>query len=344
MEVSESSYVPVADQVGTVWKVVSGAGSAANSYQYDAFGVSRSVSESFTNPFRFAGKHLDADPALYHFVARAYCPRVGRFAGRETALLVLLAAPDLTVLSHGERLRSRAAIPPQHGDGVPRAPVFVAGAAVRESGNADLYTYARSLPLGVVDPDGLHATGSWWHNYYHEIGWFHPTHHGKTEPYKGSAYEWIFIDDPNMSLFCGFVRLAASRNMTQCLCGITGIGDLVLGKWAGPVGLTVEMADCVCNILTFGDLLCGQGPRNPATIGYGLITGADCFSMETGKLLKTAADILSPAPGPLAPWEDPLYEVVADILAWLAENRMTQGKWLPEAQYRACCEVVKGRI
>ena len=50
-----------ADQVGTVWKVASAAESA-NSYQYDAFGVARSASETFANPFRFAGKHLDRDP------------------------------------------------------------------------------------------------------------------------------------------------------------------------------------------------------------------------------------------------------------------------------------------
>jgi len=81
MEVSESSYVPVADQVGTVWKVVSSGAAAANSYQYDAFGVTRSVSETVSNPFRFAGKPLDADPALYHFIARQYSPLHGRFLG-----------------------------------------------------------------------------------------------------------------------------------------------------------------------------------------------------------------------------------------------------------------------
>jgi RHS repeat-associated protein len=72
-------YVPEADQVGTLWKLLDASAAAANAYRYDAYGVPRSVSESFTNPFRFAGKPLDPDPALYHSAARPYAPKVGRF-------------------------------------------------------------------------------------------------------------------------------------------------------------------------------------------------------------------------------------------------------------------------
>jgi RHS repeat-associated protein len=83
MESGGSQYVPVADQVGTVWKVLSSGTATANSYLYDAFGVSRAVSESFTNPFRFAGKPLDSDPALCHFLARQYLPRGAGFVSRD---------------------------------------------------------------------------------------------------------------------------------------------------------------------------------------------------------------------------------------------------------------------
>jgi RHS repeat-associated protein len=85
MEASGKTYVPDADQVGTLWQVLDSSASLANAYQYDAFGVGRATSESFSNPFRFAGKHLDKDPALYHFIARQYDPRLGRFISRDPA-------------------------------------------------------------------------------------------------------------------------------------------------------------------------------------------------------------------------------------------------------------------
>ena len=78
------NYVPDADQVGTIWKVLDTSAAVANSYAYDAFGVARSITEAFPSPFRFAGKHLDQDPALYHFIARQYGPPSGRFLSRDT--------------------------------------------------------------------------------------------------------------------------------------------------------------------------------------------------------------------------------------------------------------------
>jgi len=83
VESGRGEYVPVPDQVGTIWRAVDSSASVANSYAFDAFGVSRSASEAFSNPFRFAGKPLDADPTLYHFIARQYDPALGRFLSRE---------------------------------------------------------------------------------------------------------------------------------------------------------------------------------------------------------------------------------------------------------------------
>ncbi len=80
-----NAYVPEADQVGTITKILDSSASVANSYAYDAFGVARSASEAFLNPYRFAGKPLDVDPDLYHFIARQYDPRSGRFGSRDTA-------------------------------------------------------------------------------------------------------------------------------------------------------------------------------------------------------------------------------------------------------------------
>jgi RHS repeat-associated protein len=83
MESTDSQYVPVADQLGTLWNVLSPTASIANSYTYDAFGVNRSVSETVTNPFRFAGKPIESDSGLYHFIARQYNSLVGQFLGRD---------------------------------------------------------------------------------------------------------------------------------------------------------------------------------------------------------------------------------------------------------------------
>jgi RHS repeat-associated protein len=74
------SYTPDADQVGTISKVMDSAAAVANAYEYDAFGVARSAIETFENPYRFAGKPLDADSGLYHFIARQYQPELGRFS------------------------------------------------------------------------------------------------------------------------------------------------------------------------------------------------------------------------------------------------------------------------
>jgi RHS repeat-associated protein len=78
-----SAYVPVADQVGTIWDLADSSAGKANSYAYDAFGVDRSVSESVTNRCRFGTKRLDSGSDLCHFVARQYAPIVGMFSSRD---------------------------------------------------------------------------------------------------------------------------------------------------------------------------------------------------------------------------------------------------------------------
>jgi len=80
MDKSGTPYVPVSDQVGTTWNLVNSTAAKANSYAYDAFGVARSASETVSNLYRFGTKRLDVAPALYHFIAREYGARLGRFA------------------------------------------------------------------------------------------------------------------------------------------------------------------------------------------------------------------------------------------------------------------------
>jgi len=86
-------YAPIPDQVGTNWKVLDSAAAIANSYQYDAFGLGRAANETFSNPYRFAGKPLDPDPTLYHFIARQYSPIRTVFLSRDP-FGPLSAGPD----------------------------------------------------------------------------------------------------------------------------------------------------------------------------------------------------------------------------------------------------------
>jgi RHS repeat-associated protein len=79
MDKAGTPYVPVADQVGTTWGLVDSSGARVNYYQYDAFGLSRGVSESISNLSRFGTKRLDASSDLYHFIARQYEPGIGIF-------------------------------------------------------------------------------------------------------------------------------------------------------------------------------------------------------------------------------------------------------------------------
>ena len=74
LDKSGSIYVPTPDQVGTIWKLLDSTASAANSYEYDAFGVGRNASETVANRYRFGTKRLEADPALYHSTAWQYDP------------------------------------------------------------------------------------------------------------------------------------------------------------------------------------------------------------------------------------------------------------------------------
>jgi len=85
MDKSGTAYVPVSDQVGTVWNLVDSSAAKANSYTYDAFGVGRSVSEDVFNVYRFGTKRLGEDVGLWHFVARDYHAGSGRFFRRDPA-------------------------------------------------------------------------------------------------------------------------------------------------------------------------------------------------------------------------------------------------------------------
>ncbi len=163
-----SPCVPAADQVGTVWALLDGSGQQANTYEYDAFGVARAASETIPNPYRFGGKPLDPDTAHYHFIARQYMPKLGRFASRDRfaplAFLIsdgLYAAPDwaLTVLLL--RVAAPRAAPTD-------AAVFAGPFGVVPE---EAYCYPPA-PLSRLDPTGL---------------WLSDVHRGRTVQTAGFA-------------------------------------------------------------------------------------------------------------------------------------------------------------
>ena len=79
-ETSESWYH--SDLIGSVRALTDSVGSVSATYRYSPFG--RSTLNGPYNPWRFAGKRLDATLGSYDFLTREYSPRLGRFFQRDT--------------------------------------------------------------------------------------------------------------------------------------------------------------------------------------------------------------------------------------------------------------------
>jgi RHS repeat-associated protein len=140
MDKSGTPYVPVSDQPGTTWNLLDASAAKANSYTYDAYGVARGTSDTVPNKYRFGTKPLDADPAVYHFIARVYCPALGRFIRPDS-----LGEPSQPSMG----LESAT----MGGDGL-----YFSSAATRlPSGGRPLpqYVFVSSAPLTHTDPWGL---------------------------------------------------------------------------------------------------------------------------------------------------------------------------------------------
>ncbi len=92
---------------------------------------------------------------------------------------------------------------------------------------ANLYAYVVDQPTWATDPLGLHAAGTL-HNYYHEIGWYSDTHGGTTAPYSGSAYQYIYDNNPNGTLAGGFADLAGWTTFSIQHPGFAALGKKYL--------------------------------------------------------------------------------------------------------------------
>jgi len=71
------------DGGGNVRQLTSAAGAVTDSYEYDAFGNSFTVSGTTPNNYLYRGEQYDADLGLYYLRARYYNPAAGRFMSRD---------------------------------------------------------------------------------------------------------------------------------------------------------------------------------------------------------------------------------------------------------------------
>ena len=71
------------DGGGNVRQLTNAAGTVTDSYEYDAFGNSFTVSGTTPNNYLYRGEQYDPDLGLYYLRARYYNPATGRFMSRD---------------------------------------------------------------------------------------------------------------------------------------------------------------------------------------------------------------------------------------------------------------------
>jgi RHS repeat-associated protein len=111
------------DGGGSVRQLTNSSGTVTDSYEYDAFGNSFTVSGTTPNEMMYRGEQYDSDLGLYYLRARYYNPLTGRFMSRDPN------DPQL-----------------MDSDGMPIDPKYL-----------HKYLYAGGDPINQIDPSGRAA-------------------------------------------------------------------------------------------------------------------------------------------------------------------------------------------
>ncbi|OGX06963.1 MAG: hypothetical protein A2Z88_04115 [Omnitrophica WOR_2 bacterium GWA2_47_8] len=77
-----STYCYHYDGLGSVTDITNAAGAVVESYDYDVYGQPSRTS-AIGNPFFFTGRRLDQESGIYHYRARPYDWKIGRFTQRD---------------------------------------------------------------------------------------------------------------------------------------------------------------------------------------------------------------------------------------------------------------------
>ena len=72
-----------ADHQGSIINLTDSSGLVANSYLYDSYGRTLTLSETISQPFTYTGRELDAESGLYYYRARYHDPKTGRFLSED---------------------------------------------------------------------------------------------------------------------------------------------------------------------------------------------------------------------------------------------------------------------
>jgi RHS repeat-associated protein len=72
-------------------------GAVTDSYEYDAFGNSFTVSGTTPNEMMYRGEQFDSDLGLYYLRARYYNPLTGRFMSRDLACPIFCTSEIVSV-------------------------------------------------------------------------------------------------------------------------------------------------------------------------------------------------------------------------------------------------------
>ena len=83
MERAGPKYFYHYDGLGSVTELTDKYGVVKENYTYDPYGMPSITNSAVGNPYRFTGREFDEESGIYHYRARQYDPKIGRFLQRD---------------------------------------------------------------------------------------------------------------------------------------------------------------------------------------------------------------------------------------------------------------------